>query len=124
MLEMDGKWSTDSDRNLSSRKSGNTVLEKRLYSWQDEWKCNLSWLGWNQALLKSNYIQKVVHAEIFFLIVWKLFAIVGLHDNSIIWNNPTSDSQHEALLYADVLASILENVRNGRERAIETTKAL
>lgn len=53
-----------------------------------------------------------------------MFAIVDLHENSIIWNYPTTDHQHETLLGADVLANILQNVKNGRERATETTKAL
>lgn len=114
-LEMDGKWITHSERNLLPRKSGSTVQEKDLRV--DKVYGNAVWPGlvnsinWNQTTCRKLYMQK------YFLIIWKLFAIVGLHDNSIIWSNPDTYCQHEALLDAAVLANILENIKKWQRKS-------
>lgn len=52
-----------------------------------------------------------------------MFAIWGLHKNSIIWNNSIIDSEHEELLETVVVANAWENIKKYRERTTEITNA-
>lgn len=52
-----------------------------------------------------------------------MFAIWGLHKNSIIWNNSIIDSEHEELLETVVVANAWENSKKYRERTTEITNA-
>lgn len=53
-----------------------------------------------------------------------MLAILGLHNNSIIWNNSSIASRHKELLGAAVVAKVWENIKNDRQRAIERKKGL